>query len=171
VLNVLGAGESVVGPALDDDASDEHAVGRTDARKPLLEGVSGGEGEGLGVQVMDGFICNGLVDAKDDWLESGAVGLVGALTLGLVGVAAPSSGGPLYGTTEDVMASSLADIAEFPGGFNEACFVDHEADFEWQLHEGEGNILDLLDLLLLAFLGSLLLLLSLELSLGRVRWS
>jgi hypothetical protein len=168
VLNVLGAGESVVGPALDDDASEELAIGRTDTRKPLLEGVGSGKGEGLSVQMTDGFISDGLVDAKDDWLESGAIFVGLALTLGLVAAMAPSACGPLHGAAEDFTTTGLADKAEFSGRFDETCLVDHEADLKWQLHEGEGNVLDLL-CLLLVLLGGLLLLLGLELSLDGVR--
>lgn len=167
--NVLGAGESVVGPALDNDASDERAIGGTDTREPLLEDVGIGEVEGLSVQLMDGFISDSLVQAENNCLKSGAVRVVRALTLGLEVVTAISVSGPLHGTAEDLTASGLADKAEFSGRFDEACLVNHEADLERQLHDGEGDILDLLGLLL-AFLGSLLLLLSLELSLGRVSW-
>jgi hypothetical protein len=145
VLKVLGAGESVVGPALDDDASEELAIGRTDTRKPLLEGVGSGEGEGLSVEMTDGFISDGLVEAM-----------------------APSACGPLHGAAEDLTTTRLADKAEISGRLDETCLVDHEANLEWQLHEGEGNVLDLLGLLL-ALLGGLLLLLGLDLSLDGVR--
>jgi hypothetical protein len=129
--------------------------------------VGSGEVEGLSVQMLNGFKSDGLVDAKDDWLESGAIIVGLALKLGLVGVTAPSVSGPLHGAAEDVTTTGLASKAEISGRLDEACLVDHEANLEWQLHEGERNVLDLLGFLL-ALLGSLLLLLGLDLSLDRV---
>jgi hypothetical protein len=167
VLNILGAGSSVVDPALDNNAFEEHAVGRTDARKPLLEGVSVAEVEGLSVQMIDGLISDSLVEAENDGLKNGAVTVGRAFTLGLVVVSTPAGGGSLQGAAEDVTAGRLAGKAEISGRLDEACLVDHEANLEWKLHKGEGNVLDLLGLLL-ALLDGLLLLLCLELSLDRV---
>lgn len=169
VLDIIDAGVSVVSPALDDNASEEHAVGGTDAREPGLEGVGGGEVEGLSVQKLNSFGCDGLVEAQNDRLKSGAVALVLIVTLNLEAVTAPASVILLHGAAVDLTAIVLAGKAEIPGRLNEAFLVDHEANLKWQLHDAEGNILDLLSLLL-ALLGSLLLLLSLELFLDRVRW-
>jgi hypothetical protein len=168
VVNVLAAAELVLGPASDDDAFEEHTVGGTDTCEPQLESMSTGEVEGLSVEIMYGFFSDGLVDAKDDWLESGAVGIVAALTLGLVSVTAPRSSRSFQVAAVDFTATGLASVAEISGRLDEACLVDHEADLKWQLHEGEGNVLNLLGLLL-ALLGSLLLLLGLDLSLDGVR--
>jgi hypothetical protein len=130
--------------------------------------VGSGEGEGLSVEMTDGFISDGLVEAENDWLENGAISVGLALTLGLVAAMAPSACGPLHGAAEDLTTTRLADKAEISGRLDETCLVDHEANLEWQLHEGEGNVLDLLGLLL-ALLGGLLLLLGLDLSLDGVR--
>lgn len=168
MLNVPGAGESVVSPALDDDISDEQAISRTDAHEPLLEGVSGGEVEGLRVQVVNGFISDGLVETQDNWLESGAVRFGCTLALDLPVVAIGAMVGSLHGAAKEVTAAGLAGEAKIPGRLDEAFLVDHVANLKWQLHEREWDVLDLLDLLS-GLLGGLLLLLGLELSLDSVR--
>ena len=170
MLNVLRAGESVIGPALDDNAFEHHTVGGTDTSEPLLEGVGSGEGEGLSVQVKDCFISDSLVQTEDDWLKSGAVRVVGVLALGLVVVTTPVGVASSQGAAKDFTAVGLADEAQFSGRLDKAGLVDHETNLKWQLHEREGDVLDLLGLLL-ALLGGLLFLLGLQLSLDRVRLS
>jgi hypothetical protein len=130
--------------------------------------------EGLGVQITNSFVSDILVDAEDDWLESGAIVLICTFTLRLVTETAISVSVSLHGTAEELTTVGLAGKAEISGRLDETNLVDHEADLGWQLHEWEGNVLDLLGLLLallgllLALLGSLLLLLCLKLSLDGV---
>jgi hypothetical protein len=129
-----------------------------------------GEVEGLSVQKFDGFISDILVDAKDDWLENGAVTVGLAFTLDLVTVVtvmAMGGSSSLHSTTVEITATGLACKAKISGRLDKAHLVNHEADLWWQLHEWKRNVFDLLDLLF-ALLGSLLLLLGLKLSLDRV---